>query len=317
MYKPTQAIAIAVVLTMLSTVGIFSSSIGGTGGANVFSYHPALMSVSFFLLMALGLMLHSSEFTRLSMQAKRRLHGLIMMLAAAASAGGYAAINKAHAEAHLSQIAVGASAARALHVCMGYLVLAMVVGQVCVGVLKVLAKGRAEKAGGSPPPSLRWHGDLGRATFALGVSASVVGFWIEWNHDGIGWPASFKLLLTAQAVGLATFVLVLPRYQTGDGTAAHVVMTDIECSATVGTSAASAASAVAAIQQQKFHDELGEERTGVRTGNVNVGGGSNVQAQEAINPAALLEDSIYCPIESRSGAAMRLGRPPTGTEVAL
>jgi hypothetical protein len=86
--------------------------------------------------------------------------------------------------------------------------------QVCVGVAKALGKERAEKAGAAPPRSLRWHGTLGRVIFALGISASMVGFWIEWNHEGIGWSTSLKLLLTAQAAALATAVLVLPRYQT-------------------------------------------------------------------------------------------------------
>jgi MFS family permease len=79
MYKPIQAIALAVVLTVLSTAGMLSTQMGGTGTENTFSYHPALMSVSFFLLMAFGQMTYDSQVTSFALPTKRRVHGCVMV----------------------------------------------------------------------------------------------------------------------------------------------------------------------------------------------------------------------------------------------
>jgi hypothetical protein len=201
----TGRVASALVATLgLATAALvfwamLDKGVGGTGWANVFSWHPVLMALAFFAAMTLGQLAYKDDAGPHPnvREDRRRAHGALMALAFALAAAGYCAIFVAHEESGESQIGVDETWSRAVHVWMGYPTLAWLVVQAGAGALKA----RTLEVLGER--TFTWHGKSGEYLLVAGYLTSLWGFWLKFNYRALGgWNTQLKLALTALTAAL-------------------------------------------------------------------------------------------------------------------
>ncbi|KAH8086741.1 hypothetical protein JL720_7184 [Aureococcus anophagefferens] len=156
---------------------MLDKGVGGTGWANVFSWHPVLMALAFFAAMTLGQLAYKDDFGPAPnvKEDRRRVHGALMALAFVLAAAGYCFIFTAHEESGESQVGTDETWSRAVHVCMGYPTLLWLVVQATAGALKA----RTLEVLGER--TFKWHGASGEYLVA-GYLTSLWGFWLKFNY---------------------------------------------------------------------------------------------------------------------------------------
>ena len=201
----TGRVASALVATLgLATAALvfwamLDKGVGGTGWANVFSWHPVLMALAFFAAMTLGQLAYKDDFGPAPnvKEDRRRVHGALMALAFVLAAAGYCFIFTAHEESGESQVGTDETWSRAVHVWMGYPTLLWLVVQATAGALKA----RTLEVLGER--TFKWHGASGEYLLVAGYLTSLWGFWLKFNYRALGgWNTQLKLALTALTAAL-------------------------------------------------------------------------------------------------------------------
>jgi len=199
-------IALAFAVTGILIIAVLSPSLGGTGYSNLFSWHPILMSMGFFLFMTLGTLAYRD--TNQSKPFRRRLHALTMILATLSSLAGYVCIFLAHNQSGESQIGINESSSRQAHVALGYIAFFWLLIQVFSGPIKAFileAQGLRK---------VIWHGFSGRSCLLYGYLVAALGVWLHMNYSHRGWRLPLKFALTSLIFALLLFsgipMLLLP-----------------------------------------------------------------------------------------------------------
>lgn len=195
------AAATGATLAALVFWAMLDKSVGGTGWANVFSWHPILMALAFFAAMTSGALAYREDFgPPAPKETRRRRHAFGMASAFALAVGGYAAIFAAHWGGN--QLGGDTTWSRTVHVWMGYPCLAWLVLQAGAGAVKA----RTMEATGER--LFTWHGASGGYLILAGYATATVGFWLHMNDDAKGWNYQLKIALTALAAACAGFRLL-------------------------------------------------------------------------------------------------------------
>jgi len=171
-----------------------------------FGWHPVLMSLSFGCLMPLGRLAYISEPSLLglhSLQKRRRLHRLLMLLATAALIAGYLCIFKAHWPGRKFfgydfKQGEWAEWKRVAHSWLGYVAILLSLSQAAMGLVKLQYLALGERR-------FTFHGLLGKAIMSVSLVAILLAVWF-WK-----WSLVRKLLLVALIVMIALFGVWRPR----------------------------------------------------------------------------------------------------------
>ena len=200
--KANLVVGVGVLVAALVAFGTLVKEVGGTGSDNIFSWHPVLMAAAFMALMTPGQLFYRDDMQFSGRSAisgpgakplRRRWHaGFMATGSAVALFGGYFTIWSAHSQNGESQLGIGQTPSRLIHVWMGYATLTWVAIQTVAGGLKA----RRLVAGGEDRKSIKWHGRSGVYLLLLAYLTSAVGFWLHMNFDHRGWGTPFKLVLT-------------------------------------------------------------------------------------------------------------------------
>jgi len=181
--------------------------VGGTGAANVFSWHPVSMAVAFFLLMTPGSYVYRRDagflfdVVGLAREKTRAAHAVYVASAAFFAFVGYACVFVAHYVSGESQIGQGESPSRTAHVALGYVALLWLAVQAGAGVLKNRSQERI----------FRWHGDSGKYLLLFAYVTATLGFWLRMNYaKHEHWAFAAKLALTGGATVLFGWRLFPP-----------------------------------------------------------------------------------------------------------
>ncbi|KAJ8605151.1 hypothetical protein CTAYLR_000492 [Chrysophaeum taylorii] len=198
--------ALALGLSGLVAWSMFDHAAGGTGWPNVFSYHPIFMAWSFYGCMTPGQLVYRDDATIFRFfqgKAKsdlRKSHAAWMALATLFAFVGYWCIFAAHEQSGESQLGMGESWSRALHVALGYPVLLWFAVQTTSGVFK------ERNLAASGVKTFPWHGLSGKYLLLAGYVVASLGFWLRMNYSKQGgWSLPYKFLLTGIALALFGF----------------------------------------------------------------------------------------------------------------
>lgn len=120
----------------------------------------------------------SAQLEKSQDRATRRIvHGTIQFVGALFAAAGYLVVFTAHETEGRSQWAMNSPATARWHVGFGYATLFLVVGQVVVGLYKLVLRAR------NPPQTIaKWHGHLGLGIYSLGIASLIIAvkyWWID------------------------------------------------------------------------------------------------------------------------------------------
>lgn len=181
----------------------FDRGAGGTGWPSVFTYHPIFMAWAFYGCMTPGQLVYRDDalilrfFPGNAKAEYRKSHAVWMALSSLFAFVGYWCIFAAHAQNGESQIGIGESWSRTLHVALGYPALIWFVVQTAVGAIK------ANRLNTTGIRSYPWHGASGKYLLLFGYIVSSLGFWLRMNYGKQGgWSIPLKLLFTAIALAL-------------------------------------------------------------------------------------------------------------------
>eukprot|EP00930_Biecheleria_cincta_P006996 TRINITY_DN108130_c0_g1_i1.p1 TRINITY_DN108130_c0_g1~~TRINITY_DN108130_c0_g1_i1.p1 ORF type:complete len:747 (+),score=111.31 TRINITY_DN108130_c0_g1_i1:64-2304(+) len=199
------ALIMSTVVGAAIAIGALTTSFGGTGPGNVFTWHLVCMGLAWPCVGIWGFWAYRAGVDA-EKNRRRTLHMVCMLSALILSALGYYFIWKAHHDNGEGQfgglVREGGSfkldrgVVRFLHVLIGYFVISGTMVQVPLGLLKrwVLLS-TSEKM-------FTWHGKFGKLLLVAALAATCVGTWIDFNSKG-SWPMPLKAGLTAGLVGLA------------------------------------------------------------------------------------------------------------------
>ena len=198
-------LGIVVRLSALSIVVVIGwiMSTRGPGLNDVFSWHPILMTLAFLVFMTEGILSYSTVLPGDSARASRRKrHGAMQGLATIFFLMGYLMIFVKHEQTGASHFALGEdeSAARVIHVWLGYGLLLASSIQVCVGISKYIRITQASVK------IAKWHGKLGRVIYpiALGNICLAIEFFDAFSNE-----AKVGLIIWIVFVATATIYLLL------------------------------------------------------------------------------------------------------------
>jgi hypothetical protein len=165
---------------------------GGKGIA-LFSWHPILMSAAFLGAMGSGVIAYIGPLEE--KKANRERHRALQISAAVLALLGTAAIM-------LNKVRHGKSVVpKSPHAWFGALTMVLVMGQSSVGLSKysqVLKRGLSD---------CKFHGDMGRATFALGAVTIALGI----RFTFAGW-VQYSLLALTQTSAVVTVLISMRCY---------------------------------------------------------------------------------------------------------
>jgi len=155
-------------------ISVAANTISSIGPSVAFSWHPILMCMSVIIFMTEGINLmwfNSDDISDL-----RDFHGMTHFFTALCALCGYIAIVIAHYPDHM--FSSDASPARQLHMCVGYLVLLLLVVQVCAGCYKY------HRIVNHQLKEVRWHGILGPVLHVLALMNIVIAMSFEQDLFG-------------------------------------------------------------------------------------------------------------------------------------
>lgn len=199
---------IALAAFIFFTVGMWAPVTGGSMPIKEwFSWHPVLMSLAFPCLMVLGRWTYVADTTLWGSDktTRRILHKAIMGTAAGVALIGYLCIFMSHLPkgqflGYDFQEGAWKEWRRVAHVWSGYATLILVIGQSCMGVLKIRALDGGNRI-------LTFHGMLGKFIIVLATVtlAAAISFW--------GWSPGFKIILYLLVCASAGFAVFWPKQE--------------------------------------------------------------------------------------------------------
>eukprot|EP00941_MAST-03F_sp_MAST-3F-sp1_P003917 g3917.t1 len=161
--------------TPLLIAGMMVKSLGGTGFASWFSYHPVFMTLAFVFAMSSGIL---SYFDYENRSAQRFQHAIYQCLACVFVILGFIAIWVAHAQGKKSQFGGGDIGWRKkAHVYIGYVVVLLTLLQVFVGLVKYakITKKKQKWA--------KFHGISGPIIYLFGMVNVLIAVSFWWHFD--------------------------------------------------------------------------------------------------------------------------------------
>jgi len=199
---------LAIITGVGVAIGALSTQLGGTGAANVFTWHLVGMGLAWPFLGMWGYWSYKADALE-GTYANRKYHMMCMVPLLVLTIAGYSAIFAAHHANGEGQFggleiknglpSLSRGFARFAHVVVGYFVVLGTLAQVPAGLWKRQALvSYGERVA-------EWHKTFGQFLLLGGLLAVGIGTWIEFNDSG-QWPIWLRIGITACLAGLATVI---------------------------------------------------------------------------------------------------------------